>query len=130
VEETYNIRQQLKKLNRDLALQGEVIGPKIQGNIYKLPKLEFYLFLIYDLDKQAYVPYSELLALAAQLELTVVPIINVGAFIVNDIKNYVELSKGKSQINPNVLREGIVIRSLTENFSFKSINPEYLLKQE
>jgi len=130
VAEKYNILEKLKKLNRNLAVQGEVIGPKIQNNIYKLPELELKVFLIFDLDKQAYVPYVELRRLISELELPMVPIIDDETHIRNDIKYYVELSKGKSKINPNILREGIVIRSLDDNFSFKSINPEYLLKQE
>jgi len=127
VAESYNILQGLKKLNRNLAVQGEVIGPKIQGNFYKVPELELKVFLIYDLDTQAYVPYSELVSLVQTLGLPMVPLIYDAAIIKNDIKYYVELSKGKSKINPSLLREGIVIRSLTDNFSFKSINPDYLL---
>lgn len=130
VADTYSILQKLKKLDRNLAIQGEVIGVKIQGNIYKVPELQLKVFLIFDLDKQAYVPYSEFVSLIKELDLPTVPLIDDSAFVKNDIKYYVELSKGKSKINPNVLREGIVIRSLTDNFSFKSINPEYLLKQE
>jgi len=40
------------------------------------------------------------------------------------------LSKGKSQMKPEIDREGIVIRAMDGSFSFKSINPEYLLKQD
>ena len=130
VADTYDILNKLKKLDRNLAIQGEIIGSKIQGNIYKVPDLQLKVFLIFDLDKQAYVPYSEFVSLIKELDLPTVPLIDDSAVINNDIKYYVELSKGKSQINTGILREGIVIRSLTDNFSFKSINPEYLLKQE
>lgn len=125
----YNIREQLKKLNRNIAVQGEVIGPKIQGNIYKVPELEFKAFLVYDIDQKKYLNYYEMIFVLSQLKLIMVPTLNESV-IRNDIKYYVELSKGKSKINSNILREGIVIRSLNDNFSFKSINPEYLLKQE
>lgn len=130
VAEEYDLRGKLRKLNRNLALQGEIIGPGIQKNVYKLSVLELRLFLIFDLDKRAYLPYSEFVAVAQELDLLVVPMVDIYAILQNSIKHYVDLSKGKSQINPTVLREGIVIRSLTDNFSFKSINPEYLLKQE
>lgn len=126
----YNIEQGLKKLNRNLAIQGECIGPKIQGNIYKLPNFDLKVFLIYDLDQRKYLPYQESMDIVAQLGLSFVPIVDTNATIVNDIKYYVELSKGKSSLNPSIDREGIVIRGINEDFSFKSINPEYLLKQE
>ena len=38
------------------------------------------------------------------------------------------LATGKSQINPNVMREGIVYRSLDGSDSFKNVSREYLLK--
>jgi hypothetical protein len=129
VAEKYNIRDGLTKLNRNIAIQGECIGPKIQGNIYKIPDFELRVFLIYDIDAQIYLPYYEMMSVCAELKLGFVPILEFDV-IKNDIKYYVELSKGKSNINPDIHREGIVIRSMTDNFSFKSINPEYLLKQE
>ena len=130
LSEKLNILAALQKLNKNIAVQGESIGPKIQKNIYKLPEVDLKVFSIFDLDKQSYVPYNELLSLTEKLGLSMVPILNDGVYIIVDVKYYVELSKGKSLINPNVLREGIVIRTLDSQFSFKSINPEYLLKQE
>jgi len=130
VAETHNIREKMKKLDRNIAIQGECIGPKIQGNIYKVPELELRVFLMFDIDKQEYLSFDEMLGVCQQLLLPMVPTVDENAVVVNDIKYYVELSKGKSMINEKIDREGIVIRSLTENFSFKSINPDYLLKQE
>ncbi|HEY5268551.1 MAG TPA: RNA ligase family protein [Candidatus Saccharimonadales bacterium] len=130
VAEKYNIHQQLKKLNRNLAIQGECIGPKIQANPYRIPDYELKVFLIYDIDKQTYLPYDEMVTLIEELGLTMVPIVSNTTIVFNDIKYYVGLSKGQSLINGKILREGIVIRGKYDNFSFKSINPDYLLKQE
>lgn len=130
VASKYNLIESMKGLNRNLAVQGEVIGPKIQGNIYKLPELEFRVFLMFDLDTQTYLQFQELIALVNKLNLQMVPILEQNHSLVNDVKYYVDLSKGKSKINSNSRREGIVIRSESENFSFKSINPEYLLHQD
>lgn len=126
VAKKYDLQNKLTKLNRNLALQGECIGPKIQGNIYKLPDLELKVFLIYDLDDKRYLYISEMMDLVKYLELDMVPLVGLHN-IKNDIKYYVELSKGKSYLNSSIDREGIVVRSTTENFSFKSINPDYLL---
>lgn len=125
----YNISEKLRKLNRNIAIQGECIGPKIQGNIYKLSDLELRVFLIFDLEKQSYLSYVETFALLKELELPMVPVLADLHSLNEDVKYYVELSKGKSKINDQIDREGIVIRHLDENFSFKSINPDYLLKQ-
>lgn len=132
VAKQLNLQNKMKKLNRNLAIQGEVIGPKIQGNIYRLPQVDLRVFLIYDLDTQRYLSIDQMIDICRKLELTTVPIWNDFYYIENDIKYYVELSKGKSLINPNVMREGIVIRSYSNSnpYSFKSINPEYLLHQE
>ena len=129
VAKKYNIHEKLRRLNRNVAIQGECIGPKIQGNIYKLPDLELRIFQIFDLDKQSYISYTEMLSLLKELELPMVPLLNDFHHLNEDVKYYIELSKGKSKINDQIDREGIVIRHLNRNFSFKSINPEYLLKQ-
>jgi hypothetical protein len=127
----YKIEEQCRKLvpQRNLAIQGELIGPKIQGNIYKLPSHDFKVFSIYDLDKHSYAGYDELVDLCHQLGLKMVPIISTNIPLMGNIKYYVELSNGKSAINSKIDREGIVVRAMDSSFSFKSINPNYLLKQ-
>lgn len=126
----YNLPSHLKRLDRNLAIQGEVIGPKIQGNIYQLPDLELRIFSVFDIDRQEYLDSNQFLMIADTMNLQTVPFVVMNHKLVNDIKYYVDFSKGKSQINPKILREGIVIRAMDSSFSFKSINPEYLLKQE
>jgi hypothetical protein len=58
------------------------------------------------------------------------PVLEINHPLVDNVKYYVDLSKGNSEINSNILREGIVVRSMDSSFSFKSINPEYLLKNQ
>ena len=102
----------------------------IQKNIYKLSERELRVFSIFDLDKRAYVSYDELCSLISELDLPMVPLLDNTSFIQNDVKHYVELSKGKSKLHPATDREGIVVRSIDGYFSFKSISPDFLLKQE
>lgn len=126
----HGIQNKMKKLGRNLAIQAELIGPGVQSNIYKLEDHDIRVFLIWDIDKQQYLPYQETVQLLAQLELPMVPFLGFEE-VKADVKYYVELSKGKSKINPKVLREGVVCRGVLDgSFSFKSINPEYLLKVE
>src|ERR1035437_893785 len=130
IAEKFNLLEGLKKLNRNIAIQGEQLGGKIQGNVYKLPELSLRVFLMYDLDKKEYLYLDEMSLVADQLGLMIVPILERDVFLNANVKYYVELSKGMSKINPLVQREGLVIRSMNDNFSFKSISPDYLLSQE
>ena len=41
-----------------------------------------------------------------------------------------QLATGKSLVNPNVMREGLVYRSLDGKDSFKNVSQEYLLKHQ
>lgn len=130
LNDKYQIETKMKALGRNIAIQGECIGPKIQGNVYRLPEVEVRFFSVYDLDTQSYLPYQELVWVLVELDLPMVPVIDYQATLNADVKYYVDLSKGKSAINKSKLREGIVVRSLDSSLSFKSINPEYLLKQK
>jgi len=126
----YKLLDKMKKLNRNLAIQGECIGPKVQGNIYRLSELELRVFLIFDIDKQEYLSLPEMLELCNQLGLQTVPILDTNHIIKNDIKYYVELAKINSTIKKDILAEGIVVRLNNKNVSFKSINLNYLLRKD
>jgi hypothetical protein len=126
----YDLENKLISLKRNIAIQGELIGEKIQGNIYGIDGKEMRFFLILDIETKKYIGYEETMKIVNELELPFVPVIEVNHIIKTDIDYYVQLSKGKSKINPKKEREGIVIRLMNEDFSFKSVNPEYLIKQE
>ena len=64
-----------------------------------------------------------------------VPVIDSNYILETNINSIVEKSKIKSTLNPKIWAEGIVIRPYFEKYdsqygriSFKSINPEFLLK--
>jgi hypothetical protein len=66
-----------------------------------------------------------------------VPILSQAYILPKTIDELVVTATGKSQLNDEAMREGIVLRPLTEmqdedlgRLSFKVINPEYLLKHE
>lgn len=130
----YGIEEKLRKLNRNLAFQGETIGESIQKNYYQLARNErrFYLFNIFDIDKYEYLEYDEFMKVAKDLEIETVPILEENLILTDNIDELVQLSIGYSVINPKVRREGIVIKlknnpSSSQQISFKSINPEFLL---
>lgn len=133
----YDLEEILRKENRNLAIQGEITGKYIQSNKYKRNNddLFFNMFNILDIDNQQYFSYQEFIDFAEYYNIPTVPIISNDYILDNDIDKLIELSKGRSVINPNVRREGIVIRPLIEindrffgRVSFKAINPDFLIK--
>lgn len=129
----YNIPEKLKKLGKNIALQGEYCGEKIQKNRLKLQKPKFFIFNIYDIDTATYYNYTNFKELIAYLELEHVPIEEEGDFFDYTLEELLEKAKGKY---PSGLeKEGIVIRSkenmFNENFlSFKVINNDFLIKEK
>lgn len=130
IADKYSLSRRMTALGRNFAIQGELIGPKIQGNLYELPEKDFRMYLAYDIDEKRYFTLSELKALANELQIVSVPLLDENHIIHTDTKAYVDLSIGNSKLNSKKKREGIVIRLAEENYSFKSINPEYLLGQK
>jgi RNA ligase (TIGR02306 family) len=120
----------------DLAIQGEIIGPGLQGNKYARTRAELHVFNVVNLDTLSLVPHAELLAITAAAELTVVP--QLGTVVLDHaVDALVELSIGTSALNPKTPREGIVLRPLLDErdpelgrLSFKAINPKFLLQYD
>lgn len=133
--EGQQLAEKLAALDRDIALQGEIIGEGIQGNKYGLSGQTVYFFNAFDIDKYQYLDFKAFQDLLSSLELASVPILEKNYNLSNNISELVQLSIGKSVLKP-VRREGLVIRPLTEQrdmegrISFKVINPEFLLKYE
>ncbi len=135
-----NIEEKLRKFanGRNIAIQGELVGPGVQGNIYKLEDKKVIFFSVYLIDEQRYANYLELGRLWHETNLELVPILKTDYVLTDNIDELVKLSEGYSQMrlqSEKVLREGIVIRTLDYNkfgrvFSCKVINPKYLLNQK
>ncbi len=128
----------LRAVGRNIAIQGEVFGPGIQANRYKLPKHRLMVFNVVDIETYTYLNYAEFIALIKEVGLDTVPIL-ADDYILgqDDVPGLVALSEAKSLVNPKLQREGIVIRPLIEaqdpelgRLSFKVINPKFLLKFE
>ena len=122
-------------LGRNLALQGELMGPGVQGNREKLNQLEFYLFDIWDIDKQAYVSPDERHYLAKAYNLQQVPMI--GFYYLQDILKEdsiiddLQTLSDRSSINNDVRAEGLVFKRVSlERMSFKIINNQFLLEND
>ena len=121
----------LRKMNGNYALQGELIGEGIQGNSYNIKGLDFYLFDVWDIDKQRYLYPSERRSLATVFDIKHVPIVskweNLYDFSIDDILSH---ANGESQIY-KTKREGIVFKCYNDpSISFKAISNEWLLMKK
>jgi len=132
-----DIEGKLKAYGGNVAVQGEVIGPGIQKNRYKMKQPSLFIFNVFDIDKYKYADFKEFTEFASNHGFDAVPILNTEHVLDNSVEELVELSKGTSKLNAEIQREGIVMRTLVEEtdvelgrLSFKVVNPEYLLKFE
>lgn len=135
----------LTKLGRNIAIQGEIIGPGIQGNKYQLGSQTFYVFDIYDIDAKRYFGSTERVELTQELGLHHVPVLNffwtfyqapsaqpVNQGDENTLLNLdlvLEAANGESRL-AKVAREGIVFKALGGGISFKAISNDWLLENE
>ena len=127
-----NIEQHLKEYliaNPDLkyvCIQGESVG-SVQGNPLKLNEDELYVFnfIRSDVGRLSSVDGKEIIE---SWGMKFVPILETEYYVPTDMEAFKEYATAKSVVNPNVLREGIVLRDPTNDFSFKNVSREYLLK--
>ena len=135
-----------KLIDFDFAIQGEIIGYNIQKNKYKVKEYECYLFNFFNIDRQKSIGFYgddaekeefdnwTLGSIAHALDMYTVPIVDKNFIMTNDIDKLVEYSIGKSVLNPEQEREGVVFRlkynremsHYGERISFKAISPIFL----
>lgn len=129
-----DLELKLRRANRNLALQGELIGEGIQGNPYKIKGQEFFLFDIYDIDTSKYLTPAERKAFVEQHDIKHVPVLAFGAELVdtlgiNSIDGILKFAEGKSVMGMvGCEREGLVFKSKAMQCSFKAISNKFLLK--
>lgn len=125
----YGIPDKLTGLGRNIVLQGELVGPGIQGNIYGLTDIDVYFFNAYDIDNGKRLAPGNFLNLTKALGLKNVPVLEYTFPLptVNFVEKLLQAADGDSRLAPTP-REGIVIRGWDKQFSFKVISNNYLCK--
>lgn len=131
VANRYAMKTKLPELNRNIAIQGELIGEGIQGNKYKLTGQDFFVFRMYDIDNGVYLSSKERMELCDKLGLRHVPVLHTLTLINYNIDAMLTLAEGKSKINPKTEREGIVFKNIENpQFHFKAISNSFLIKNQ
>lgn len=126
----YGVEQNMRDAKLPgFAIQGELIGPGIQGNPYKRSGVEFYTYDAFDSLLGAYLPSFARRRLCEQLKLPHVPLLDLR--FEPGMEHLLHIAEGKSVFNPGVEREGIVLKCLTEpDIHFKSISNRFLLGEK
>ena len=109
-----------------VCIQGESVGA-VQGNPLKLKEDDFYAFNFIDSK------HGRVNSLAGKDLLEIygikwVPILDTNFMMPTDMEEFKQMATAPSVVNPNVMREGIVLRDPTNDFSFKNVSREYLMK--
>ena len=130
----YDIENKLKDIlinNPELkyvCIQGEGVG-RVQGNPLKLKEDDLYVFNFITSDVGRW-PSTTGKELLESLGFKWVPILDENYTLPDDLEEFKLYADGKSVVNPNVLREGLVLRDKEGKISFKNISREYLLKKK
>lgn len=116
------------------AIQGELISPSIQKNHEKVKEAQFYVFDVFDIEKQVYLnPEQRALFLEILPNVNSVPVVNSSIKIFQECSNVAELLErveGES-INPGTVSEGRVYKCTTNSeITFKCVSNKYLLKEK
>ena len=124
--------EKLISLGKNIALQGELLGGQIQGNAYKINGFKFFLYDIYDIDKQEYLQPEVVEQFAEEHGVSHVPVIGYVMLPKEDIVQALLLdADGKSAVGCNPKREGFVYKSTKDtNISVKCISNSWLLSND
>ena len=119
----------IRKTNRNLALQGELIGEGIQGNAYKVTGQDFFVFDIYDIDRGDYMTPFERRVFCDTHGIKHVPVLAKQMVIQEWVTGLLTMADGQSVLNPKANREGLVFKSNAfDGPSWKVISNRWLLK--
>lgn len=128
----YDVENKLREYlenNPDITyvcIQGESVG-SVQGNPLKLKDDDFYVFNFID-SKNGRVISTMGKTIIETMGMKWVPILDVNYMMPTDMEEFKQFATAPSVVNSNVMREGIVLRDPTNDFSFKNVSREYLLK--
>jgi len=127
-----SLKEKLTNLGKNIALQGELLSPGVQGNSYNFKDVNVYFFTAYDIDNHRRMYFDELEWVLFKLDLKMVPVLefNYNLPKENLVEFMLNFAEGKSALNPETEREGVVVRGLDKDFSFKAISNKFLLSEK
>lgn len=128
VAEKYHIKDALKGMIGKfdwVAIQGECIGPKVQGNKYHVSDYDLYVFNVIYPDGR--IGSCEAKRIIENSGMKFVPIVEEGILLPKTVEDVLQYAHGKSALY-DTLREGIVFRTMDGKRSFKAVDPLFLIQ--
>lgn len=122
----YNLEQVLAQ-EGNYAVQGEIVGEGIQGNLYRIRGQDFLVYDVFDIKEQRYLTPVERRNFVERNNLRHIPILLDNLATPASVENILMTAEGKSQLNKDTEREGLVFKS-NGVVSFKAISNKFLLK--
>ena len=131
IAKSLSLKEKLSQLSFNAAIQGELIGEGIQTNLYKIRGQKVKVFDIFNIDEGKYLSYEELTKTCKNLELETVPVTDENFKLPSSIDELLKYADGKSILNPEANREGIILRTKeAKRISFKVISNLFLLSEK
>jgi len=131
----YDIKNKLTKLGKNLAIQAESIGPKLNGNSLGLSELEIRVFRIKDLNTRSILGYHDLKYMCEKLELPMVSVIELRQFNkdIHTVEYFRKLADSQVWPTNGKPGEGVVVAptipfyspTIEKEWSLKLINQNY-----
>ncbi|KAI0601090.1 RNA ligase-domain-containing protein [Biscogniauxia sp. FL1348] len=125
------ILSKMAEAGKNIAVQGELCGSSILTNSMGFPEGEhhFYVFDIFDIDKQQYLPFHKAREMCRNHGWDYVPIIahsmRLGEFAYN-LEDLINKANGTGMLGRK--REGLVFRAVYRDYAFKVISNEWLME--
>lgn len=132
----YDIEAKLRaffgRTGKQIAIQGEQVGPGIEGNIYKLDSVRLYVYDVFDIAEQKYLAPAMARAVVEVLGLDYVPVVDI-AFELPEryCDELLAMAECCSALAP-YHAEGLVfkVNSDKSDFSMKAVSNAYLLRDK
>jgi RNA ligase (TIGR02306 family) len=126
-----DLENKMKSLGKNISLQGELIGEGVQGNRYKIKGQTVRFFNVFDIDNHKRLGIHDLINIVENIMgLKCVPYLLLPFPLPNTVEEMIKFAEGKSQLNGDTEREGVVVRSMDGSISFKAISNKFLLEEK
>lgn len=120
-----DLEKRLRSIGKNYQIRGEHVGPKIQGNLYKLKEYDIALFEVFNIETQTYLEFDEFLEFSFKHGFKTVPILDMNFKLPSTVHEILEMSNFTSKYNPEieVLAEGFIVcrkNGVRDHFKVKS----------
>jgi RNA ligase (TIGR02306 family) len=135
MEKKYDLSHKMRAYGRNIAIQAEIVGPKINGNKMKLKEIDLEVFNVYDIDERCYLRWEEVETICKDLGLKTVPVLFRGPFPqeLASVKALLDMAN-RLEYAPKICAEGMVCKTNQgkefPRHSFKVISNTFLLKHD